>query len=65
MHCENHSEDYEKFEMGLLDDLCKIYDYQMKCDDFYMISEDQAKRLLPRDQHILFDLMYGENAKKQ
>lgn len=64
MHCENHSEDYEKFEMGLLDDMVKIYDDQMKCDDFYMISEDKAKRLLPCDQHILWDLMYGENAKK-
>lgn len=64
MHCGNHSEDYEKFETGLLNDLCKIYDYQMKCDDFYMISEDKAKRLLPCDRHILWDLMYGENAKK-
>ena len=64
MHCENHREDYEKFEMGLLDDLCKIYDDQIKCDEFYMIPEDQAKRLLPCDQYILFDLMYGENAKK-
>lgn len=64
MHCENHREDYEKFETGLLNDLCKIYDYQMKCDEFYIIPEDQAKRLLPCDQHILWDLMYGENAKK-
>ncbi|WP_323074593.1 hypothetical protein [Limosilactobacillus reuteri] len=64
LHCENHREDYEKFETGLLNDLCKIYDYQMKCDDFYMISEDKAKRLLPCDRHILLDLMYGENAKK-
>lgn len=63
MHCENHREDYDKFETGLLDDLSKIYDYQMKCDDFYMISEDQAKRLLPCDQHILFDLMYSDAAK--
>lgn len=64
MHCDFHSEDYEKFETGLLDDLCKIYDYQMKCDEFYIIPEDQAKRLLPCDQHILWNLMYGENAKK-
>lgn len=63
MHCGNHSEDYEKFETGLLNDLCKIYDYQMKCDDFYMISEDKAKRLLPCDRHILFDLMYSDAAK--
>ena len=64
LHCENHPEDYDKFETGLLNDLCKIYDYQMKCDEFYMIPEDEAKRLLPCDQHILWDLMYGENAKK-
>lgn len=64
MRCGNHSEDYEKFEAGLLNDLCKIYDYQMKCDEFYMIPDDEAKRLLPCDRHILWDLMYGENAKK-
>lgn len=64
LHCENHPEDYEKFETGLLNDLCKIYDYQMKCDEFYIIPEDQAKRLLQCDQHILWDLMYGENAKQ-
>lgn len=63
MHCGNHSEDYEKFETGLLDDLCKIYDDQTKCDEFYMISDDKAKRLLPCDQHILFDLMYSDAAK--
>lgn len=63
MHCGNHSEDYEKFETGLLDDLCKIYDDQIKCDEFYMIPEDQAKRLLACDQHILFDLMYSNAAK--
>lgn len=63
LHCGNHSEDYEKFETGLLDDLCKIYDDEMKCDDFYMISEDQAKRLLPCDRKIMWDLLYGENAK--
>lgn len=60
LHCENHPEDYDKFETGLLDDLCKIYDYQMKCDEFYMIPEDEAKRLLPCDQHVLWYLMYGE-----
>lgn len=64
MHCENHREDYQKFETGLLNDLCKIYDDQIKCDEFYMISNDEAKRLLPCDQHILWNLMYGENAKK-
>lgn len=63
MHCVNHSEDYDEFETGLLNDLCKIYDYQMKCDEFYIIHEDQAKRLLPCDQHILFDLMYSDAAK--
>lgn len=63
MHCGNHSEDYEKFETGLLNDLSKIYDYQMKCDEFYLIPEDQAKRLLPCDQHILWDLMYSDDAK--
>ena len=60
MHFKNHDE----FETGLLDDLCKIYDDEMKCDEFYIIPDDEAKRLLPCDQHILFDLMYGENAKK-
>lgn len=64
MHCGNHSEDYEKFETGLLNDLSKIYDYQMKCDEFYLIPEDQAKRLLPCDRTIMWDLAYGENAKK-
>lgn len=59
-----HFKDHDEFATGLFDDLCKIYDDQIKCDEFYMISEDQAKRLLPRDQHILWDLMYGENAKK-
>ena len=64
MHCGNHREDYEKFETGLLNDLCKIYDYQMKYDEFYMISEDQAKRLLPCDRKIMWDLMYSDDAKK-
>lgn len=64
LHCENHHEDYDKFETGLLDDLCKIYDDEMKCDELYIIPEDQAKRLLPCDKHVLWDLMYGENAKK-
>lgn len=64
MHCENHREDYQKFETGLLHDLCKIYDDEVKCDEFYMISDDKAKRLLPRDRYVLWDLMYGENAKK-
>ena len=56
--------DPDEFERGLLNDLCKIYDDQIKCDELYVISEDKARRLLPCDQHILFDLMYGENAKK-
>ena len=56
--------DHDEFESGLLNDLCKIYDDQIKCDELYVISEDKARRLLPCDQHILFDLMYGENAKK-
>lgn len=64
LHCKNHREDYEKFETGLLDDLCKIYDDEMKCDEFYMISDDKAKRLLPCDRKIMWNLMYGENAKK-
>ena len=64
LHCENHPEDYDKFETGLLDDLCKIYDDEMKCDEFYMISDDKAKRLLPCDRKIMWDLMYGENAKQ-
>ncbi|MQB84148.1 hypothetical protein DN448_03145 [Lactobacillus reuteri] len=64
MHCENHREDYDKFEMGLLDDMVKIYDDQIKCDELYIMPDDQAKRLLPCDQLILWDLMYGENAKK-
>lgn len=58
-----HFKDHEKFETGLLDDLCKIYDDQIKCDEFYMIPDDEAKRLLPCDQHILFDLMYSDAAK--
>ena len=64
LHCENRPEDYDKFETGLLDDLSKIYDDEMKCDELYIIPEDQAKRLLPCDKHVLWDLMYGENAKK-
>lgn len=64
MYCENHREDYEKFETGLLCDMEKIYDDEMKCDEFYMIPDDEAKRLLPCDKHVLWDLMYGENAKK-
>ena len=63
MHCENHREDYEKFETGLLYDMEKIYDDEMKCDEFYMISDDKAKRLLPCDRKIMWDLLYGENAK--
>ena len=59
-----HFKDHDEFETGLLNDLCKIYDYQMKCDELYVISEDQAKRLLPCDRKIMWDLMYGENAKK-
>lgn len=58
-----HFKDHDEFETGLLNDLCKIYDYQMKCDEFYIIPEDQAKRLLQCDQHILFDLMYSDAAK--
>lgn len=60
MHFKNH----DKFETGLLDDLSKIYDDEVKCDEFYMIHDDEAKRLLPCDKHVLWDLMYGENAKK-
>lgn len=63
LHCENHREDYDKFETGLLYDMGKIYDDEMKCDEFYMISDDKAKRLLPCDQHILWDLMYSDDAK--
>ena len=59
-----HFKDHDEFEMGLLDDMVKIYDDQIKCDEFYMISEDKAKRILPCDKHVLWDLMYGENAKK-
>ncbi|MFR0504302.1 hypothetical protein [Limosilactobacillus reuteri] len=59
-----HFKDHDEFETGLLNDLCKIYDYQMKCDEFYIIPEDQAKRLLPCDRKIMWDLAYGENAKK-
>ena len=58
-----HFKDHDKFETGLLDDLCKIYDDQIKCDELYIIPEDQAKRLLACDQHILFDLMYSDAAK--
>ena len=58
-----HFKDHDEFETGLLNDLCKIYDYQMKCDEFYIIPEDQAKRLLPCDRKIMWDLLYGENAK--
>ena len=63
MHCENHREDHDKFETALLDYLCKIYDDQMKFDELYIIPEDQAKRLLPCDRKIMWDLLYGENAK--
>lgn len=59
-----HFKDHDEFETGLLNDLCKIYDYQMKCDEFYIIPEDQTKRLLPCDRKIMWDLTYGENAKK-
>lgn len=59
-----HFKDHDEFETGLLHDLCKIYDDEMKCDEFYIIPEDQAKRLLPCDRKIMWDLMYGENAKK-
>lgn len=59
-----HFKDHDEFETGLLNDLCKIYDYQMKCDEFYMIPEDEAKRLLPRDRKIMWDLMYSDDAKK-
>lgn len=58
-----HREDYQKFETGLLYDMGKIYDDEMKCDELYMISDDKAKRLLPCDRKIMWDLMYGENAK--
>ena len=64
LHCGNHREDYEKFETGLLNDLSKIYDDEVKCDEFYMIPDDEAKRLLPCDRKIMWDLMYGENAKQ-
>lgn len=63
LHCENHPEDYDKFETGLLDDMVKIYDDEMKCDELHMISDDKAKRLLPCDRKIMWDLLYGENAK--
>ncbi|MCC4440033.1 hypothetical protein [Limosilactobacillus reuteri] len=63
LHCENHREDYDEFESGLLDDLCKIYDDEMKCDELYIIPDDEAKRLLPCDRKIMWDLLYGENAK--
>lgn len=59
-----HFKDHDEFETGLLNDLCKIYDDQIKCDEFYMISDDEAKRLLPCDRKIMWDLSYGENAKK-
>ncbi|WP_438768933.1 hypothetical protein ACSX1G_04680 [Limosilactobacillus reuteri] len=58
-----HFKDHDEFETGLLHDLCKIYDDQVKCDEFYMIPDDEAKRLLPRDRKIMWDLLYGENAK--
>lgn len=29
-----------------------------------MIPENEAKRLLPCDRKIMWDLLYGENAKK-
>ena len=59
-----HFKDHDEFETGLLNDLCKIYDDEMKCDELHMISDDKAKRLLPCDRKIMWDLMYGENAKK-
>ncbi|MFR0541812.1 hypothetical protein ACLUXR_00445 [Limosilactobacillus reuteri subsp. suis] len=58
-----HFKDHDEFETGLLNDLCKIYDDEVKCDEFYMIPDDEAKRLLPCDQHILWDLMYSDAAK--
>ncbi len=64
LHCENHPEDYDKFETGLLDDMVKIYDDEMKCDELHIIPDDQAKRLLPCDRKTMWDLLYGENAKK-
>lgn len=59
-----HFKDHDEFETGLLNDLSKIYDDEMKCDEFYIIPDDQAKRLLPCDRKIMWDLMYGENAKQ-
>lgn len=59
-----HFKDHDEFETGLLDDMVKIYDDEIKCDEFYMIPDDEAKRLLPCDRYVLWDLMYGENAKK-
>lgn len=59
-----HFKDHDEFEMGLLYDMEKIYDDEMKCDEFYIIPEDQAKRLLPCDRKIMWDLAYGENAKQ-
>lgn len=58
-----HFKDHDEFETGLLNDLCKIYDDEMKCDEFYIIPEDQAKRLLPCDRKIMWDLMYSDDAK--
>lgn len=59
-----HFKDHDEFEMGLLDDMVKIYDDQIKCDEFYMISEDKAKRILPCDRKVMWDLMYSDAAKK-
>lgn len=60
IHFKNHDE----FETGLLYDMEKIYDDEMKCDEFYIIPDDKARRLLPGDHKIMWDLAYGENAKK-
>lgn len=59
-----HFKEHDEFETGLLYDMEKIYDDEMKCDEFYIIPEDRAKRLLPCDRKIMWDLAYGENAKK-
>lgn len=58
-----HFKDHDEFETGLLNDLCKIYDDEMKCDELYIISDDEAKRLLPSDRKIMWDLMYSDDAK--
>lgn len=58
-----HFKDHDEFEMGLLGDMGKIYDDEMKCDEFYIIPNDQAKRLLPCDRKIMWDLMYSDDAK--